>query len=112
VLVNFWASWCLPCRSEFPKIARERVANPGLAVIGVVFEDSASSARSFTERLNATWPSVFDKDGRVAAAWGVRRPLPRSFFIDSRGIIRRSVYGEMTQAELDRYAAEVTPKKT
>jgi peroxiredoxin len=81
-------------------------------VVGVVFEDSASSARSFAQRLNATWPSVFDRDDSIAAAYGVRRPLPHSFFIDSRGTVRRSVYGEMTQTELDQYAAEVTPKKT
>ncbi len=85
VLLNFWASWCVPCRSEFPVLKRLKGEYPDLAVLGVVFQDGDASARAFMQAQGATWPGVRDPKGQIAAAYGVRpKPgIPVSILISS-----------------------------
>jgi cytochrome c biogenesis protein CcmG, thiol:disulfide interchange protein DsbE len=87
VLLNFWASWCQPCRQEFPIFAQLRTDQPDVAVLGVVFQDSDGSARQFMADHRATWPGVRDPQGQIAAAYGVQpKPgIPQTFLIDGSG---------------------------
>lgn len=87
VLLNFWASWCQPCRQEFPIFAQLRLDQPEVAVLGVVFQDSDGSARQFMVDHRATWPGVRDPQGQIAAAYGVQpKPgIPQTFLIDGSG---------------------------
>ncbi|MGH2392499.1 MAG: TlpA family protein disulfide reductase [Candidatus Limnocylindria bacterium] len=102
VLVNFWASWCLPaCAEEFPVLAEalEVHADIGLAVIGIVYRDRSEAARAFGNQLGATWPLVMDPGERVARAYGVFGP-PESWLIGPDGVVVSRHIGPFTADEL------------
>ncbi|HVQ23250.1 MAG TPA: TlpA disulfide reductase family protein, partial [Candidatus Saccharimonadia bacterium] len=81
VIVNFWASYCIPCRTEFAllRAARDRYADQRLEILGIVFNDDPASARAYMARASAAWPALIDEGGRTAAAYKVNGP-PLSFF--------------------------------
>ena len=110
VIVYFWASWCIPCRTEFPllKGALEAHADDGLAVIGVVFEDSAENARGFMADYEAPWPAVMDPDHRVADAYRVHVP-PLTFYVDATGIVRTVSFGPPPSGSLEGLLAKILP---
>jgi cytochrome c biogenesis protein CcmG/thiol:disulfide interchange protein DsbE len=105
VLLNFWASWCVPCRSEFPLF--KEVDGKEVDVLGVVFEDQRGPAADFMEDQSATWPGLVDPGGRIARAYGVaRRPgIPVTVAIDRSGRIADRQIGEAGREELDRLVA-------
>jgi peroxiredoxin len=101
VLVNFWASWCPPCREEFPVLsaAREAHADEGLEILGIARNDGADYARRFVEESGASWPILLDPDGAAWAAYdGVG--LPTSFFIDDQGFVQRVHIGPLDAGQL------------
>jgi cytochrome c biogenesis protein CcmG, thiol:disulfide interchange protein DsbE len=102
VIVNFWASWCNPCREEFPllKEALRDHRAEGLAVIGVTYQDIPSDSRAFVEKMDASWPQGVD-DGGVAEAFGVRA-IPQTFFVGRDGTIVARVFGITSQDKLDK----------
>src|SRR3954449_1106717 len=85
VIVNFWASWCVPCREEMPLLRDELAKHgpDGLAIVGVLFKDTADPAKAFASSFGATWPSATDPDGALAKAYRVVAP-PQSYFIDRK----------------------------
>ena len=108
VIVNFWASWCIPCIEEFPLLreAAARHAGDGLVVVGIVYQDRTQAARDFMARNGATWPAAADPDGRVAEAYGILAP-PETFFIGRDGRIAARVLGQFTAATLDDKVASI-----
>lgn len=101
-LINFWASWCIPCRREFPMLGRVNAtyAPQGLHMVGVTFKDSAGPARRFAEDQRATWSLGYDATGVAAKAYGVRA-APQTILVATDGRIVRRWYGAPTAAELD-----------
>lgn len=102
VIVNFWASWCIPCREEFPLLAaalRNHAAD-GLAIVGVLFKDEAEPAQRFVAEERVDWPTVLDPDGRLAEAYRVVAP-PQTYFIDRSGVIRSIQIGELLDVDLE-----------
>ncbi len=101
VVLNFWASWCIPCKEENPALtdAWERYRGTDVVLLGVVFQDSTDAARDYTRRLGNTWPSAIDGDGRVALGYGVFGP-PETYFIGADGVIAGRHIGPIDSATL------------
>ncbi len=94
VLLNFWATWCVPCRAEMPDIERlsREFAGRGLVVVAVNLQEGRRAVRRFVDELHLTFPVVLDGDGKMAAAYGVR-PIPTTFLIDQNGFILGRSFG-------------------
>ena len=94
VLLNFWATWCVPCRAEMPDIEGvfREFAGRELVVVAVNLQEGRRAVRRFVDELNLTFPVVLDGDGKVAAAYGVR-PIPTTFLIDQNGFILGRSFG-------------------
>jgi cytochrome c biogenesis protein CcmG/thiol:disulfide interchange protein DsbE len=94
VLVNFWASWCIPCRDEAPLLERawREYRARGLVVVGVNIQDLEPEARKFIAEFKVSYPNVRDRDGRVSRAYGTTG-VPESFFIDREGRVVRKFPG-------------------
>jgi cytochrome c biogenesis protein CcmG/thiol:disulfide interchange protein DsbE len=111
VVVNFWASWCVPCRNEFPmfedKLA-ELGPTDGLAMVGVLYKDEPELAQAFLADLGAAWPTVDDPDGALAKAFRVAAP-PQTYFIDKDGILRGIQIGEVREEDFDTQYAKIRP---
>jgi len=107
-IVNFWASWCQPCKREAPLLEKTWQAHRarGLVVIGVDVNDFSGDARRFAKRYGMTFPLVKDGDAQVAGEYGTQL-LPETFFVDRRGKVVHQVLGELEQADVDEGVAAV-----
>ena len=101
VIVNFWASWCIPCKQENPALAAvwERYRSSDVVLIGIVYQDAPDAAREYTERLGNSWPSGIDADGRTSISYGVFG-IPETFFIGVDGVIAGRHIGAIDEATL------------
>ena len=97
-LVNFWGSWCDPCRRELPRLVEAE--RSGTAVVGVAVEDSRRRAREMLVAFDAGWPSADDPDRRISRDWGVGTGFPVTFAVDAGGVIRGRHIGEMSAADV------------
>ena len=97
VVVNFWATWCLPCREETPALekAYEQYKDSGMVILGVNLtdQDSISEVESFVQEFKLTYPILLDRDGTVSNSLYQIRGLPTTFFVNREGIIRTVVVG-------------------
>ena len=99
VIVNFWASWCVPCRAELPAFQRVAEALPGVRIVGVDVKDGQRTGRAFADAARVTFPSGWDPQGTVAAAYGARG-LPTTAFVDRAGRLVDVHLGEMSERQL------------
>ena len=88
VVLNFWASWCVPCKKEIPALqeAWKQRRSAGLVVVGIDINDAKADARSFARRLGITYPLVRDPKGKSLDRFSVIS-LPETLFVDRRGSI-------------------------
>lgn len=107
VVVNFWATWCPPCREEMPLLeATAQRYGDRLVVVGVDYAEDAQTVQAFVDALGITFPIALDSDGDTAARYYVRS-YPATFFIDSGGVLRAQHMGALTGDLMDIYLATV-----
>ena len=89
VIVDFWASWCAPCREEMPVLNRlfQRYREQGLVVIGVSVDNQVGNARTFLRRTQVSFPIVHDGGRAIADRYDPPR-MPSSYVLDRRGVVR------------------------
>ena len=98
-LVNFWASWCAPCRAEHPILMG--MAEDGIKIIGLNYKDQPENALAFLEELDDPFAKIgTDRAGRTGLEWGVYG-IPETFVIDSEGTVLYRHPGPITQRILD-----------
>ncbi|MDA0351056.1 MAG: TlpA disulfide reductase family protein [Chloroflexi bacterium] len=109
VVLNFWATWCGPCRAEMPELQRihdEHSADGSLTVIGVDVMESPGAVTAFAAELELTFPMALDSDGQLFETFGLIG-LPGTFFIDADGVLRSRVLGQLHGELLDNGLAAI-----
>jgi thiol-disulfide isomerase/thioredoxin len=100
VILNFWASWCGPCRKEAPELKKLSAELPaGVRLVGVDWNDAASGARSFIAKSGWTYPNLRDGSGDIGNTYRLRG-MPTTFILDARGRIAAQLTGPQTAAGL------------
>ena len=101
VVVNFWASWCEPCKKELPRLEDAYRRYKGrVAFVGVNTTDFTGEAQKFVDRYDITFPVVRDANGRVLAKYG-GLPIPWTYFVDRNGRVAAYIRGEVTADALE-----------
>jgi peroxiredoxin len=107
VFINFWATWCPPCRAEMPEIeaVHQEYKDKGVVVLGVDISEPENTVRQYIQKGGFSWTIVLDSTGEVARNYQIAA-IPTSFFIDREGIIRAVNIGAMTKRAMENKLAE------
>lgn len=110
VVLNVWASWCVPCRAEAPTFAKVSAAyrDRGVVFVGVNVQDTDADARRFLEEFGISYPNGPDRAFEIATDYGVAG-IPTTVFVDAGGRIARRWAGELSEARLLRFVEEIAP---
>lgn len=105
VVLNVWASWCAPCRSEAPTLQGlwSELQDDGVRFIGLDTRDSPAAAQAFIDRFGITYPNVVDEDGRIQLLFRDTLPpqaIPSTVVIDEQGRVAARLLGEVSEASL------------
>jgi cytochrome c biogenesis protein CcmG/thiol:disulfide interchange protein DsbE len=110
VVLNFWASWCVPCEDEAPLLQEASEDYEGrVAFVGIDTRDSRTAALGFVDDYGITYPQVLDEGEQLLTRYGLTGQ-PESFFIDQNGIVTRHVPGPLTRNALYQYLDELVSR--
>ncbi len=112
-VVNFWASWCVPCREEAPHLRafHERWGPQGIGMVGIVYNDTEDKARAFRDEFGLTFPQAMDPSGRAALDFGVFG-IPETYVVDGRGVVMAKLIGAVGPTTLDQVVVQVLQGET
>ena len=108
VLVDFWASWCTPCKKSFPCLneLQRKYGSKGLVVVGISVDENAGDFRKFAKRMKATFSLAHDSSHKAAAAFSPPA-MPTSYIIDRKGVVRHIHKGFKGAKTKAKYIAEI-----
>ncbi len=108
ILINFWATWCAPCRIEMPAMQDrfERYKDQGFVVLAVDFDEPPSAVEAFRDELGLTFDLLLDPGAEVQELYR-NRSYPTSFFVDAAGVIQVHHIGVMTEGQLDEHLGAI-----
>jgi len=102
VVMNFWATWCVPCMQEHPTLAAaSQHLRDEVQFLGVVFDDEEQRVGSFVDQNGSPYPALMDPEGKTAVAFGVQG-VPETYFIDRQGVIVSKYVGPLDPDSLAR----------
>jgi peroxiredoxin len=114
VLINFWASWCAPCRTEMPEIvaayAAHRAAGLEVLAVNLTDQESRRAVRRFVAEMSMAFPVLLDERGRVRRAYQLRG-VPTTVFVDTAGVVRVIHPGPLTAEALARGLSAILPAR-
>jgi cytochrome c biogenesis protein CcmG, thiol:disulfide interchange protein DsbE len=101
VLVNFWASWCVPCREEAPELEefQQRHAGEDFTVLGIDTQDLSDDGRAFARKYELSYPQLHDGDGKLADEYGTTG-VPENFLVDPKGRVQWLTAGPISERSL------------
>ncbi|MGH3850392.1 MAG: TlpA family protein disulfide reductase [Pseudonocardiaceae bacterium] len=114
VVLNFFATWCVPCVLEHDDLVRFQAAHEAdgdVTVVAVVYSDSDQAVREFRGAKGGSWPMLSDPKGRVALDFGVAG-VPESFLIDPNGVVATKILGGIRDVDLERLLSEARARIT
>ncbi|MDQ3005314.1 MAG: TlpA family protein disulfide reductase [Chloroflexota bacterium] len=111
VVINFWATWCRPCREEMPELVRSYESHKAegfiILALNLTFSDSLPDVQAFVNEFNINFPVLLDKDGAIAERLYRIPGVPTSVFINQDGTLERIQVGIMTPRQIDQYVREI-----
>ncbi len=107
IMINFWASWCGPCRQEMPPLEQlyQQYRSLGFVIVGVNVDEKLEPAKKMLDKLGITYPNVFDSDNNISKGYNVSA-MPMTVIMDTTGTIRYVHYG-FKSGYMDKYSREV-----
>jgi len=110
VVLNFWASWCVPCREEMPyfETTYQAYKDRGVVFVGLAMQDRPEDSRAFLEELRITYPNGPDEGGDISVRYGVAG-LPTTVFITPDGEVARTWQGALSEEQLVALVEEIAP---
>jgi cytochrome c biogenesis protein CcmG, thiol:disulfide interchange protein DsbE len=111
VVLNFWASWCSPCRKEMPDLQAitDKYKDAGLQVYGINLGESKVAVSGYLADLGVSFPALLDQEDKVQTAYKIL-PIPATFFIDRTGLIRAIYPMQMSRQQMEAEALSILSK--
>ena len=108
LIVNFWASWCIPCREEAPLLrdTQSKYASKDLVIVGITVNDKPEDSRKFAKEFSLNYPNLIDPNGKTGVDYGVRG-VPETYFLDRKGIVRFKKFGPIEAKELEQWIGAI-----